>query len=383
MAARACTVETPNASRQELRRPARIVLLTGEGMPGERIAARVGRAEPTMLTRQRYAQSGLVGLEDLARPSSESPLSEALRHRVLELTLTEPPTRYRRPTGPRGYWPRTARRSRAPPSPGSVTATTCRRSGQDTFTSSPTRSRSRRARSATSSGRVAPAPGGEGGSALRRREAAAAGADRAGAVGRKGSAQQQRPSTTSGTAPDAVRGAGGGHGVGHRRPNERHRHFLRLVAAAFPPPPHFMATSGSLNVVEASFSIPRPRCYAGGTSPQRPTSPPSSAVSSTPRTATAPRTPGLAPRHRPRRHHAFPAPPDTEDARYAASAASDEHSGMRVPRAPEACCAPTGSYPGSIYPPRGSKCRTTTPCPHTGRGEACTPTRATVRILLA
>ena len=74
---------------------ARIVLLAGEGMPGKQIAARVGCAEPTVVTwRRRYAESGLAGLEDLPRPGSESPLPEALRDRVLELTLTEPPTRF-------------------------------------------------------------------------------------------------------------------------------------------------------------------------------------------------------------------------------------------------------------------------------------------------
>jgi hypothetical protein len=33
-------------------------------------------------------------LEDLPRPGSPSPLPEALRDRVLELMLTEPPTAY-------------------------------------------------------------------------------------------------------------------------------------------------------------------------------------------------------------------------------------------------------------------------------------------------
>jgi hypothetical protein len=44
--------------------------------------------------RRRYAERGLAGLEDLPRPGSESPLPEELRDRVLELTLTEPPTRF-------------------------------------------------------------------------------------------------------------------------------------------------------------------------------------------------------------------------------------------------------------------------------------------------
>src|ERR671912_749847 len=107
MAAHARTVEIPEADRRDLQRRARakgaparvverarIVLLAGEGVPGKQIAARVGCAEPTVVTwRRRYAESGLLGLEDHPRPGSPSPLPEALRDRVLELTLTEPPTR--------------------------------------------------------------------------------------------------------------------------------------------------------------------------------------------------------------------------------------------------------------------------------------------------
>src|SRR4051812_14651713 len=108
MAAHVRTVVIPEADRGELRRRARskgaparvverarIVLLAGEGVPGKQIAARVGCAEPTVVTwRGRYAESGLAGLADLPRPGSPSPLPEALRDRVLELTLTEPPDRF-------------------------------------------------------------------------------------------------------------------------------------------------------------------------------------------------------------------------------------------------------------------------------------------------
>src|SRR3954467_10000846 len=108
MAARVRTVEIPEADRRELKRRARskgaparvverarIVLLSGDGGPGKRIAAAVGCAEPTVVTwRRRYAERGLPGLEDLPRPGSESPLPEALRDRVLQLTLTEPPTAF-------------------------------------------------------------------------------------------------------------------------------------------------------------------------------------------------------------------------------------------------------------------------------------------------
>src|SRR5215208_1952030 len=108
MAAHARTVEIPEADRRELQRRARakgaparkverarIVLLSAQGVPGKQIAAMVGCAEPTVVTwRRRYAESGLAGLEDHPRPGSPSPLPEALRDRVLELTLTEPPTRF-------------------------------------------------------------------------------------------------------------------------------------------------------------------------------------------------------------------------------------------------------------------------------------------------
>src|SRR3954471_24161331 len=108
MAAHARTVDIPEADRRELQRRARskgaparvverarIVLLAGDGVPGKQIAARVGCAEPTVVTwRRRYAESGLGGLKDLPRPGSPSPLPQALRDRVLELTLTEPPTQF-------------------------------------------------------------------------------------------------------------------------------------------------------------------------------------------------------------------------------------------------------------------------------------------------
>ena len=108
MAARVRTVEIPEADRRELQRRARskgapareverarIVLLASDGVPGKRIAATVGCAEPTVVTwRRRYAGQGLAGLEDHPRPGSPSPLPEALRDRVLELTLTEPPAQY-------------------------------------------------------------------------------------------------------------------------------------------------------------------------------------------------------------------------------------------------------------------------------------------------
>src|SRR5437764_704151 len=106
MAAHVRTVNVREANRRELQRPvrdkgapareverARIVLLAADGVPGQQIAAMVGCAEGTVVTwRGRYAERGLAGLADLPRSGKRSPLREGLRDRVLELTLTEPPT---------------------------------------------------------------------------------------------------------------------------------------------------------------------------------------------------------------------------------------------------------------------------------------------------
>src|SRR3712207_5500829 len=110
MAAHVRTVVVTEADRWELERRtrakgapareverARIVLLAAAGVPGKQIAATVGCAEPTVVTwRRRYAEEGLAGLVDLPRPGRPSPLPEGLRDRVLELTLTEPPTQDRK-----------------------------------------------------------------------------------------------------------------------------------------------------------------------------------------------------------------------------------------------------------------------------------------------
>src|SRR3982750_544375 len=106
MAAHVRTVQVPEADRRVLERRARdrgaparvvgrarIVLLAADGVPGQQIAAMVGCAEGTVVTwRGRYAERGLAGLADLPRSGKPSPLPEALRDRVLTLTLTEPPT---------------------------------------------------------------------------------------------------------------------------------------------------------------------------------------------------------------------------------------------------------------------------------------------------
>src|SRR5881227_2647688 len=106
MAAHVRTVQVPEVDRRELQRRvrdkgaparvverARIVLLAAEEVPGQQIAAMVGCAEGTVVTwRGRYAERGLAGLADLPRSGKPSPLPEALRDRVLTLTLTQPST---------------------------------------------------------------------------------------------------------------------------------------------------------------------------------------------------------------------------------------------------------------------------------------------------
>ena len=108
MPAHVRTVGVSEADRQELERRvrdkgaparvverARIVLLAADEVPGKEIAAIVGAAEGTVVTwRGRYAQQGLAGLKDRPRPGKPPQLPEALRDRVLELTLTEPPVRF-------------------------------------------------------------------------------------------------------------------------------------------------------------------------------------------------------------------------------------------------------------------------------------------------
>jgi transposase len=108
MAAHVRVVQVPDADRRELQRRARdksaparvverarIVLLAADEVPGTKIATMVGCAEGTVVTwRGRYAEHGLAGLEDLPRPGKPAQLPEALRDRVLELTLTEPPVQF-------------------------------------------------------------------------------------------------------------------------------------------------------------------------------------------------------------------------------------------------------------------------------------------------
>src|SRR5829696_8090893 len=148
MPAHVRTVEVSETDRRELQRRirdkgaparvverARIVLLAADEVPGKEIAAIVGCAEGTVVTwRGRYAEHGLAGLEDLPRPGKPAQLPEALRDRVLELTLTEPPDQF----GATHWSSRLlaaalageGTRSRTPPSPGSGTASAWSRGGR-------------------------------------------------------------------------------------------------------------------------------------------------------------------------------------------------------------------------------------------------------------
>src|SRR3954451_1320650 len=168
MAAHVRTVNVSKADRRELERRARdkgapareverarIVLLAADGVPGQQIAEMVGCAEGTVVTwRGRYAERGLAGLADLPRSGKPSPLPEGLRDRVLQLTLTEPPTAL----GATHWSSRLLANalaaqgtpSRTPPSPESGTASGCSPGGRRRSSSPPIRPW--RARSATSSG---------------------------------------------------------------------------------------------------------------------------------------------------------------------------------------------------------------------------------------
>src|SRR4028119_995462 len=93
MAAHVRIVEILEAGRRELRRRARakgaparvverarIVLLAGEGVPGKQIAARVGCAEPTVVTwRRRSTDPGPPGLGGRRRPGPRAPAPHAAR----------------------------------------------------------------------------------------------------------------------------------------------------------------------------------------------------------------------------------------------------------------------------------------------------------------
>ncbi len=72
---------------------ARIVLLAADGLTGPQIAERVGCTEPTVVKwRRQYAESGLAGLEDAARPGGpKTVLTEDVIAEILSATVTPPP----------------------------------------------------------------------------------------------------------------------------------------------------------------------------------------------------------------------------------------------------------------------------------------------------
>ena len=71
---------------------ARIVLRSAEGLPIERVATETGVAIMTVkLWRRRYAERGLAGLLDEARPGRPAVYTRADRDRVIALTLSPPP----------------------------------------------------------------------------------------------------------------------------------------------------------------------------------------------------------------------------------------------------------------------------------------------------
>ncbi len=96
----------PDADRAELERRvrdrgaparvaerARIVLLAAEGLTGAQIAGQTGCTEPTVIKwRRQYAEEGLGGLEDAARPGGpKTVLTDEAVCEILAATVTPPP----------------------------------------------------------------------------------------------------------------------------------------------------------------------------------------------------------------------------------------------------------------------------------------------------
>ena len=78
-------------SQQRAVTRARIILRAGDGVANERIAAELCVALMTVkLWRRRYAQVGLAGLVDEARPGRPPRYTHADRERVIALTLAPP-----------------------------------------------------------------------------------------------------------------------------------------------------------------------------------------------------------------------------------------------------------------------------------------------------
>jgi transposase len=69
------------------------VLLSTQGLTGPEIAERVGCTEPTVvLWRRRFAEEGLVGLDDRTRtPPPATTVTDEVRDEILSVTLSRPP----------------------------------------------------------------------------------------------------------------------------------------------------------------------------------------------------------------------------------------------------------------------------------------------------
>lgn len=84
-------------------RRARIVLLAGQGVANQQVAATVGVSVPTVLSwRSRHQEQGLAGLGDAPRAGCPRTIDHGA---IVTATLTPPPRRLESRTGPRAYWP--------------------------------------------------------------------------------------------------------------------------------------------------------------------------------------------------------------------------------------------------------------------------------------
>lgn len=85
-------VRDRGAAARDVQR-ARIVLLSTQGLTGPEIAERVGCTEPTVvLWRRRFAEEGLVGLDDRTRtPPPATTVTDEVRDEILSVTLSRPP----------------------------------------------------------------------------------------------------------------------------------------------------------------------------------------------------------------------------------------------------------------------------------------------------
>src|SRR3954447_20838739 len=273
MPAHVRTVEVSESDRRELERRvrdkgaparvverARIVLLAAEEVPGKEIAAMVRCAEGTVVTwRGRYAESGLAGLEDLPRPGKPAQLPEALRDRVLELTLTEPPDQF----GATHWSSRllaTALAGEGTPISHATIARIWHRFGVQPWRAQTFKLLHRPGPGGQDPRRRRPVPAsaGEGGGALRGRKAPdpGAGADRAG---------PSRPARTPRGGQLRLPPARHHHTV--RRPRGGHRQGDRRLHPAAPPPgiPGLPAPGGA--------RLSAPRAARGGRQPGHPHAP--------------------------------------------------------------------------------------------------------------